>query len=117
LWYARNHNNNNDNDNESTHLILTTCRARRFDTHAQHKEQLEFSLKVSPDPLATREEIQLLFSNADQIYHFNQLILDELKQRVGDWSYRQLIGDIFVAKVRVHISLPLSRTRSGFHLI
>eukprot|EP00794_Sanderia_malayensis_P004729 gene4729-5352_t len=43
------------------------------------------------------KEVDIVFSNVNSILDFNKGILDELYQRISDWSDETMIGDIFVA--------------------
>jgi len=51
------------------------------------------------DPLVTKENVKIIFGNIKVIRGYNMVLLDELADRLENWSDEQLIGDIFTRTV------------------
>ena len=41
-----------------------------------------------------------MYRNCSEIFNYNKVVLDELKERMDQWSRTQKLGDIFIRMVR-----------------
>ena len=49
-----------------------------------------------PQALASAAQIKTLFSNVQAILNTNRVLLRDLRARVGEWSVRSRLGDVFL---------------------
>ena len=65
--------------------------------YAQLKWKADMAEATKKDPILTIDELNLIFSNIQTIYEFNQKLLGRLRERIGEnWSYTQQVGDVFI---------------------
>eukprot|EP01112_Ceratiomyxa_fruticulosa_P009029 TRINITY_DN234_c0_g3_i1.p1 TRINITY_DN234_c0_g3~~TRINITY_DN234_c0_g3_i1.p1 ORF type:complete len:784 (+),score=187.98 TRINITY_DN234_c0_g3_i1:333-2684(+) len=50
----------------------------------------------SHTPIIEDNELRVIFSNLEIILSYNQILLEQLESRVGNWTPHQLLGDIFL---------------------
>jgi predicted KAP-like P-loop ATPase len=51
------------------------------------------------DMLVTKENVKIIFGNIKVIRSYNMVLLDQIIDRLDNWSDEQLIGDIFASTV------------------
>ncbi|XP_066911745.1 uncharacterized protein [Clytia hemisphaerica] len=57
---------------------------------------LLFKRKISMNNILDAKDIKSIFANIDEILEINRDILEEIFERISDWSDEQCIGDIFI---------------------
>ncbi|KAG0238743.1 hypothetical protein BGW42_002609 [Actinomortierella wolfii] len=64
---------------------------------ADHKKgTLSFGSGSTPKPIATKEEVQTLFGNLDELIRFHEGFRDALESRAKIWGPNQIISDILM---------------------
>eukprot|EP00698_Gefionella_okellyi_P013370 TRINITY_DN3655_c0_g1_i1.p1 TRINITY_DN3655_c0_g1~~TRINITY_DN3655_c0_g1_i1.p1 ORF type:complete len:658 (-),score=118.49 TRINITY_DN3655_c0_g1_i1:4456-6429(-) len=51
---------------------------------------------LTPDPLISKEDVSVIFSNIETIVGVNEVLCSEIAERVAKWHSLQVIGDIFL---------------------
>ncbi|KAF9968967.1 hypothetical protein BGZ73_008959, partial [Actinomortierella ambigua] len=62
----------------------------------QRKGTLSFGSSSALKPVATKEEIQTLFGNLDELIRFHEGFRDALESRAKIWGPNQIISDLFM---------------------
>ncbi|KAF9162675.1 hypothetical protein DFQ26_003359 [Actinomortierella ambigua] len=62
----------------------------------QKKGTLSFGSGSAPKPIASKEEIQTLFGNLDELIRFHEGFRDALESRAKIWGPNQIISDLFM---------------------
>jgi len=74
------------------------------------------SVSRSGDPFITDKEVKDIFSIVEVIYGYNLMLLEALNKKMGKWSSRQTLGDVFLVMVikSSHLFFPLTLLRLIF---
>jgi len=51
-------------------------------------------------PVVSETDVRSIFSIVDMIYNINKNFLENIKNRLKNWSYESVIGDVFTSWVR-----------------
>ena len=61
-----------------------------------------------PDPWISKDELNAIFANTETLMSINDVLLQQLSERVNRWHSVQLLADVFNNLVLGHCIIPYS---------